>query len=317
MSKKVLITSRSFGQVSGKPIDILKENGIDFDFKAQPGLLDEQHFLEVIAQYDGLIIGADSFTAKIMDKAANLKIVCKHGVGLDNIDLEAAKNHNITVTNVPATNSDAVADLTFGLIIDVARKLSFNAAQVKNNQWSKVIGKDVCNKTLGIIGFGAIGQRVAKRAFGFEMNVLVYDSFIKELPKDFSWAKQVSFDEILRRSDFLTVHVPLNDATHNLIDAAEMAKMKQGSFIINTARGGIVNEEALYNNLKTGHLSGAGLDVMEQEPPVGSPLLTLDNVTLVSHIASYSQEAINKVSIVCANNIVKMFNGDPVEHKVV
>lgn len=317
MPGKVLITSRSFGQVSDEPLNILKANGIEYHFNDQPGLVDEERFLEIIGQYDGLIIGADPFTARIMYKAGNLKIICKHGVGLDNIDLEAAKERRIVVTNVPATNSDAVADLAFGLMLDVARKISITSAQVKNGQWGRVIGTDVCNKVLGIIGFGAIGRRVARRAFGFDMDVLVYDPFLKDVPQALSWVKQVEFDDILRRCDFLTVHVPLAPATRHLIDAAAMAKMKQGSFVINTARGGIVDEKALYDALKSGHLGGAGLDVVEHEPPVGNPLLELDNVTIVSHIASYSREALSKVSIVCANNIVKMFNRQPVEHRVV
>jgi D-3-phosphoglycerate dehydrogenase len=317
MSGKVLVTSRSFGQVSDEPVKILEKNGITIDYKNKSGLMEEEDFLKIIDQYDGIIIGADAFTAKVMAKAAKLKIICKHGVGLDSIDLEAAKNHHIAVTNVPATNSDAVADLTFGLIIDVTRKVSFTATQVKNKHWNKVIGTDVCHKTLGIIGFGAIGQRVAKRAFGFGMKVIVHDSFIKEPPEDFFWVKMVSLDELLCQADIETVHIPLNADTRNLIDDAQLRIMKPGSFIINTARGGIVNEAALYKYLKNGHLGGAGLDVTEQEPPDGNPLLALDNVTLVSHIASYSKEAINKVSIVCAQNIVSMLTGKPVAHRVV
>jgi D-3-phosphoglycerate dehydrogenase len=315
MSKKVLITSRSFGQVSDEPLNILKENGIEVDFQNES--YDEEKFINIIGEYDALIIGAHKFSEKAMQKAKKLKIVCKHGAGLDNIDLELAKKYNLRVTNVPATNSNAVADLAFGLMLDVARKISFGANGVKNGVWGKIIGTDVCYKTLGLIGFGAIARNVAKRAAGFGMKVLAYDPFVSTLPEEFSHVKLVSFEEVIKQADFLSIHVPLNEKTRNLINREQMTMMKKGSFIINTSRGGIVNEADLYECLKIGHLAGAGLDVTEQEPPKGSPLLTLDNVTIVPHIGMYSKEAINAVSLVCAKNVVKVLNGEQPDNIVV
>jgi len=315
MSKKVLITSRSFGQVSEEPLNILKENGIEVDF--QNDEYNEEKFQSIIGNYDALIIGAHEFSSKAMEKAKKLKIICKHGAGLDNINLEAARKYNIRVTNVPATNSNAVADLAFGLMLDVARKISFAASRVKDGLWERVIGTDVCYKTLGVIGFGAIGKNVAKRAGGFGMKVLAYDPYVTDLPDGFPHVSLVTFEDIIKHSDFISVHVPLNDATRNLIGREQMEMMKKGSFIINTSRGGIVNEEALYEYLKNGHLAGAGLDVTEKEPPTDSPLLTLDNVTVVPHIGMYSKEAINAVSVICARNVVKMFNNEQPDHIVV
>lgn len=315
MSKSVLSTSRSFGQVSDEPLNILKENGFEMEFLN--GSYNEGEFLDAIGKYDALIIGAHEFSQKAMEKAAKLKIVCKHGAGVDNIDLEAAKKHNIRVTNVPATNSNAVADLAFGLMLDVARKISYGAGRVKNGLWERIIGVDVCYKTLGLIGFGAIAKNVAKRAMGFGMSVLAYDPYVAVVPDGFSHVKLTSFEEVITKADFLSIHVPINEKTRNLIGKEQMAMMKKGSFIINTSRGGIVNEAALYEYLTNGHLAGAGLDVTEKEPPAGSPLLTLGNVTIVPHIGMYSKEAINAVSMVCARNVVRMFNGGQLDNVIV
>jgi D-3-phosphoglycerate dehydrogenase len=315
MSKTVLITSRSFGQVSEEPLNLLKKNNFEVNFYNET--YDEEKFINMIGNYDALIIGAHEFSRKAIERARRLKIVCKHGAGLDNIDLEAARQHNIMITNVPATNSNAVADIAFGLMLDVARQISYGAGRVKQGSWDRIIGTDVCNKTLGLIGFGAIARNVAKRAAGFGMNVLAYDPFVNNLSDEFSYIKLVSFEEVIMQADFLSIHVPLNENTRNLIAQQQLDMMKKGSFIINTSRGGIVNEEDLYTYLTNGHLAGAGLDVTEKEPPTGSPLLRLDNVTILPHIGMYSKEAINAVSLICARNVVKMFNGELLENIVI
>ena len=241
-------------------------------------------------------------------KQEKARIICKHGAGVDNIDCEKAKEMGIPVTNVPATNSDAVADFAFGLILNIARKISANAFEVKRGKWNKDIGVDVCKKTLGIIGCGAIGRRVAKRGQGFDMRVLGYDPYVKE-SANLSNISLVDLDTLIKESDFISIHVPLTPDTRNLISSKEMQQMKKGAFIINTARGGIVDENALYQFLTNGHLGGAALDVTEQEPiQNNSPLLKLDNVIITSHIASYSKESLNAVSMACAKNIIKRFN---------
>lgn len=309
MKKKVFITSRSFGQVCDEPLNILKENNIEVEFKQKKELLGEDDFIKVIEEYDAIILGADRLTAKAIERGGKLKIICKHGAGVDNIDIIAARRKNIYVTNVPTANSDAVADVAMGLVIDGARRISYAAGRVKNGYWEKIIGTDVYKKTIGIIGYGAIGKRVARRAKGFDMEVLVFDPYLERIPGDFESIKLVSMDEVISNADFVTIHIPLNDKTRDLIDEQQLRRMKKGSMVINTSRGGIVNEEALYKYLANGHLGGAGLDVTENEPPFGSPLMTLDNVTILPHIASYSEEAINAVDMVCARNVVKALNG--------
>jgi len=314
MTEKVLITSRSFGQVSDEPLNILKENGFEVDFEKDK--YNEEKFLKIIGDYDALIIGAHEFSEKAIQNAKKLKIVCKHGTGIDNIDMEAARKYNLCVTNVPAVNSNAVADIAFSLILDVARRVSYAASEVKKGLWRNVVGTDVCYKTLGLIGFGAIAKNVARRAYGFGMKVLAYDPYVQSVPDEFPHVSLASFEDVLKHSDFVSVHVPLNESTRNLIDKEQMQIMKKGSFIINTSRGGIVNEEALYEYLKNGHLSGAGLDVMVKEPPDDSPLIGLDNVTVLPHIGMYSKEAINAVSVICAKNVVKALKGQQPDHIV-
>jgi len=310
MTIKILVTSRSFSQVSEEPIKLLKQNNFLIDFKQESGLYGEEDFLKVIGAYDAVIVGADHMTAKVIEAGRKLKIICKHGAGVDNIDCEKAKEKGIPVTNVPATNSDAVADFTFGLILNIARKISESAFEVKCGNWNKNIGVNVYKKTLGIIGCGAIGRRVAKRAKGFDMQILAYDPYVAKTANTFE-INLVNFETLIKESDFISIHVPLTSDTRNLISSKEMQQMKKGAFIINTARGGIVDENALYQFLENGHLGGAALDVTEQEPiQDDSPLLKLNNVIITSHIASYSKESLNAVSMACAKNIIKRFNNE-------
>ncbi|MGC8716959.1 MAG: phosphoglycerate dehydrogenase [bacterium] len=313
MCWKVLVTSRSFGRINEEPVSLLRENGIQIDFLTEP----KEDILEIIDRYDAIIVGNDKITQRMLEKAKNLKIICKHGVGTDNIDLERARESGIRVTNVPSMNSEAVADLAFGLIIDLARRISASSQRVKNGIWEPLIGVDVHQKTLGIIGFGAIGKRVAKRARGFDMEVLAYDPYIEKLSEEFSFVRLVSLEDLLKNVDFLTIHTPLTSQTKGLIGDREIAMMKKGSFIINTAREEIVNESALYKYLKEGHLSGVGLDVIDKNSHVKDLLISLDNVIVLPHIGMYSKETVNSVSMVCARNILKILHGEVPDNIVV
>lgn len=305
--RKVLITSRSFGQRSPEPAEILEAAGFTLEYYNET--FQEEVFQERLADCEALIIGAHPLSEAAVQAAPKLKIVSKHGAGLDNIDLEMTGRYGIQVTRVPGVNAGAVADLTFSLMLDVARKVSAAAAQVRQGNWNRVTGVDVHGKSLSLIGFGEIGKNVARRARGFSMNVVAYDPFLKELPAEYrEWMSLVTFEEALATADFLSIHVPLTAKTRGLIGAEELKLMKGGSFIINTSRGGIVEEEALYRSLAAGHTAGAGLDVLEQEPPKpGHPLLSLGNVTITPHMGMYSFEAINAVSLIAARHVVDYF----------
>lgn len=303
--KKVLITSRSFGSSSDIPFQILNKAGIGYTLMGAD--FDEEKFTEIVPEYDALIIGAHMFYPNDMKRCPKLKIICKHGVGLDNIYLDDAKELGITVTNVPATNSNAVADLTFGHILNVSRGISISNMRVHNGVWKPYIGRDVYKKVLGLVGFGAIAKNVARRAYGFDMQVLVYDPFVKEVSDEFKdYVQLVDFEILVKESDIVSIHAPLTDETKNLFDEKTIYNMKKEAYLINLGRGGIINETDLYICMKANHLAGAALDVLEVEPMTrDNPLLTLENLVVTPHIGMYSSEAIAAVSIVCAQNVAK------------
>ena len=314
---KVLITSRSFGKIGDSAKKILEDAGIEItNISAN---FDQAEFERIIPEFDALIIGAHDFSEADMERCPNLKIICKHGVGLDNIHVSKAKELGIAVCNAPGTNSNAVADLALGLMLSVCRKISHSAALVREGVWKSHIGEDVCGKTLGLLGFGAIAKGVARRARGFGMKILAYDPFVTQLPEEFEgWVELCDMEKVITSCDILSVHIPLTPETRNTISTAELAKMKQGSYVINTARGGIVDEMALYESLKSGHLNGAAMDVVESEPMTPDhPLLSLDNVVVTPHIAMYSKEAINAVSLICAENVVACLTGGQMINRVV
>lgn len=315
--KKVLITSRSFGSTSPRPMEILEEAG--FEITHMGADFNQERFEEAVSAYDALIIGAHPFPRTVMARCKNLKIIAKHGAGLDNIDLEASKDLGIKVTNVPAMNANAVADLAFGHMLNLSRGISRCDAKVRQGEWKTFVGTDVHGKVLGLLGFGAIAKNVAKRATGFDMKVLAYDPFVNAVPEGLAdHVELVGLDRVLEESDFLSIHIPLNKETRYLLDEKALRRMKRGAYLINTGRGGIVQEADLFHVLKEGHLAGAAMDVAEQEPiNKDNPLLTLENVVVTPHIGMYSLEAINAVSVVCAENVARMAQGIPLEFEIV
>lgn len=212
-----------------------------------------------------------------------------------------------------------MADLTFGLMLSVARNIVSTNRWVHEGKWQTAIGVDVCGKTLGLMGFGAIAKNVARRAHGFQMRVLAYDPYVKELPQEFrDYVTLCGQEEVLTGCDFLSLHLPLTDETRGMIAGPELARMRRGSYVINCARGGIVSEQALYEALTGGQIAGAAMDVSEVEPmAVDNPLLSLDNVIVTPHIGMYSKEAIGAVSLICAQNVAAQAAGKPLQHQVV
>ena len=315
---KILITSRSFGSVSDGPLKTLEDAGWEVVFDRDS--FDAERFASEVVDMDALIIGGHAFPVELMRSCPKLKLIAKHGAGLDNIDLDAARELGIRVTYTPGTNSNAVADLTMGLLIDCARKITKVANDVRAGKWKPEMGVDVCDKTIGIVGFGAIGRCVARRARGFSMRVLAYDPVIGSLPEEFAgWVELTrSLDDLLVQSDFLSIHVPLLDSTRNMIGARELALMHQGGIVVNAARGGVVDEAALLEALQSGHLYAAALDTTEVEPiPTDHPFLSMDNVIVTSHIGMYSKEATNAISQICADNAAALLSGGPMAHVVV
>jgi D-3-phosphoglycerate dehydrogenase len=314
---KLLVTSRSFGQTSDRPFQILDQAGIAYTLMGIDFNYDV--FKVAVQEYDALIIGAHKFDPEDLAKCDKLQIICKHGTGLDNIPLEMAKEKGIPVTNVPSMNADAVADLTFAHMLNISRGISHSSAGVRAGKSKTFTGRDVWGKTLGLVGFGAIGKAVSRRAAGFSMNVLVFDPYVEAPPDELKGIVTFcGFDRIIAECDIVSIHVPLTDETKDLFDKNTIMCMRKDAILINTARGGIVNEGDLYECMRGGHLFGAALDVTVEEPTnADNPLLSLDNVVITPHIGMYSVEALSAVGIVCAENVARIFHGEEPLYRVV
>ena len=309
MSKKVLITSRSFGKISNEPLDILTGAGFEVTMKGKD--FDQAEFEAMIPDYDALIIGAHEFPEAVMERCPKLKIICKHGAGLDNIHLEKAKELGIAVCNVPGTNSNAVADLTFGLMLAVARNIVSTNRWVHEGRWQTAIGVDVCGKTLGLMGFGAIAKNVARRASGFGMKVLAYDLYPNDSGK--AIAEYVALDTLLAQSDVVFLHCNLTADNEKMINKASIAKMKDGAILINNSRGQLIDEQDVTDALKAGKLAAAGLDVVYTEPiRADNPLLTAPNCIITPHMSWGAKEARQRIMDCTADNIRAYLDGAPI-----
>ena len=313
---KILITPRSFASFSDKSLKMFTERGYEIKRNNTGRPYEKEEMLKLIRDIDGIIIGIDELSAEIIEEADALKVISKYGIGLDNIDINTATNKKIIVTSTPTANVDAVADLAFGLILSLARRIPEADKKTKSGKWEKIIGKSVWEKTLGVIGLGKISRQVVKRAIGFEMNILAFDIVKDKKFVQKYGIKYVNLEKLLRKSDYITIHIPLNDATRGMISYEELEKMKKNAFLINTSRGGIVDEEALYDALRNNKLRGAALDVYNNEPLRESPLKELDNVIMTPHIGAYTEEAIENMSIRAAQNLIDVLEGREPQNRV-
>lgn len=273
--------------------------------------------IEKVKDVDALAsLLSDKLDAEVFDAAPKLKIIAQMAVGFDNIDVPEATKRGIYITNTPEVLTETTADFAWTLLMAVARRVVEADKYVRSGQWKvgwhpmMMQGRDVHDATLGVVGAGRIGYAVARRAKGFNMKILYYDIIPRpEMEKELN-AKKVDLNTLLKESDFVSVHTPLTKETHHLINAEKLALMKKTAYLINTARGPVVNEKALYQALKKGKIAGAGLDVFEQEPiPVDNPLLKLDNVVVAPHISSASYETRSRMAKMVAENLVAFFEG--------
>ncbi|MGQ9508738.1 MAG: phosphoglycerate dehydrogenase [Thermodesulfobacteriota bacterium] len=301
---KILISD----PLSPKGMEILeKAKNIQFDYK--PGLSQEE-LKKILPDYDAIIIRSETKLKKeLIDGCQRLKVIGRAGIGLDNVDLAAATKKGIVVMNTPMENAIAAAEHTIAMMMAISRKIPQANASMKSGKWEKrrFIGVELYNKILGIIGIGVIGTIVADRARGLKMRVIGYDPYLSKEVAEKKGVELVSLDELLRRSDFITIHTPLTEETRNLIGKSAFEKMKPGVILINCARGGIINEKDLYEAIKAGKVAGAALDVFEVEPAIGNPLLELDEVIGTPHLGASTGEAQENVSIAIAQQIVDYF----------
>jgi len=306
---KILVTSTSFGKTDPLPLQRLKEHRCEIIKNPFGRPLKEEELIPLLSDVDGVIAGLDEFTEEAMKGSSRLKVISRYGVGLDNVDTEAAKRLGIVVTNTPDVNTQAVADLTFGLLLSVSRMIPQAHLSTGRGQWQRFIGRGVYKKVLGIIGLGHIGRAVAKRAKGFEMEILAYDVKQAETFAQTLGIRFRSLDDLLRETDFITLHCELNSQTEGIIGERELGLMKETAFLINTARGGLVDEKALYRALKTGKIAGAALDAYAQEPPLGNPLLTLENLVATPHIGAHTYETVLDMGLLSVENLMKALKG--------
>ena len=302
--QKILITPRSFGNHSKKPFELLEQKGYQLVTNPYGRILTQDEMIKEIADVDGIIVGIDPLNAEVLKYAKKLKVISKYGVGTDNIDIEYAKNHNTHVTITKGANSEAVADYAVALMLAVARKIVYIDKGCRTLNWKKVNSMGMYGKTLGLVGMGSIGKNVVKRAKGFSMNILAYDVFNDEEFAASNNVEYASLEKLLKESDFISIHLPLNDKTRYIIGEKELAMMKETAVLVNTARGGLIDENALYKVLKENKIWGAGVDVFEQEPPSNEGLLTLDNIVIGSHCAASTYEAIDNMGIMASQNII-------------
>ena len=309
MGWNVLITARSFGMGDPEAARILTELGCSVNLASQDHRVSEESLEKMMADVDAVIVGSDPVTERVLSQATRLRVISKHGTGVDNIDMAACSRRKIVVTRVPGANSESVADLTMTFILSLARSLIQADSTVKRGGWQRIIGLELTDKTLGLIGFGAIGRAVAKRARAFGMEVCAHDPLLDDKTASECGVMADSLDGVLRRSDFLSLHVPLTPSTRGLMNADRLAMMKPGAFLINTSRGEVVDERALYECLASGALGGAALDVFQKEPPTGSPILSLPNVICTPHYAAYTREALSRMDRISVENIAEAMKG--------
>jgi D-3-phosphoglycerate dehydrogenase len=258
-----------------------------------------------------LVRSATKMDAEAIAAAPNLKVIARAGVGLDNVDIPAATAAKVLVVNAPTSNIVSAAELAVSLLLAVARNVVPAHLALKNGQWkrSQFGGVELQGKTVGIIGMGKIGMLVAQRLAGFDMKFVAYDPYVKTAPNGGPEIKMVSLDELLATSDFVTIHIPKTAETQGLIDSVALAKMKPTAFVINAARGGVLDESALFDALTAGTIAGAGLDVYATEPCTDSPLFGLDNVVATPHLGASTEEAQEKAGVAVAESVVAAFAG--------
>lgn len=306
---KVLITARSVAaNQEGKAI--LEAAGHEIITHVGDGVWPEAEMVRIIPGMDAMIAGLDEITDKVIEAGApSLKIIARNGVGYNNVDIAAAEKFGIPVTLAPGTNTISVCELVFGLMLSLTRAIPVQDAQVRQGSWKRNLGCELNGKVLGVLGTGNIGSEVIKRAHAFGMEIIAFDVYQKpELCQKYN-LRYLSLDDVLKEADFLSLHLPVTPETKNLINQHSLAKMKDTAFIVNTARGELIEEQELYAALRAGTIAGYGADTLAQEPPPPDhPLLTLPNVVITPHCGAYTKEAVTRCSVTAAQEVVRVLS---------
>ncbi|MBW8381033.1 MAG: phosphoglycerate dehydrogenase [Youngiibacter sp.] len=307
---KVLVTPTSFrSKTNTKAMEKLKGFADEIVFNESGKPLTAKDLQEMLKGCDGYIAGLDFIDEVALESADDLKVISRYGAGYDRVNMKAANDRGIIVTNTPGSNATAVADLAFGLILSVARRIPMLDASTKSGEWIRSTGMELSGKTIGIMGLGAIGKNVAQRAKGFSMKVLAYDPFMDEEYAKSNDIIPSDLDELIRNSDVISLHLPLNDKTKDIISYKEFESMKEKVILINTSRGGLINEEASVEYLKNGKLGGLGLDAFEEEPTNSYAKFRFDNVVLTPHTGAHTFEATENMANMAVDNLIDVLRG--------
>ncbi|CAA6816010.1 MAG: D-3-phosphoglycerate dehydrogenase (EC, partial [uncultured Thiotrichaceae bacterium] len=296
---KVLIAD----SMSGMALKVFEERGIEV---VQPGKLSVPELLDIIGEFDGVAIrSATKITPELLEHATRLKVVGRAGIGVDNVNVPACTKRGVVVMNTPFGNAITTAEHAMAMMLSLARHIPQATQSTKEGKWekSRFMGMELTGKTLGLIGAGNIGSIVAKKSIGYGLKVQAYDPFLTEERADKLGVQKVDLDTLLSTSDIISLHVPKTPETANIIDAAALSKMKKNSLLVNCARGGLIDEAALYTAMKSGHLKGAALDVYEVEPARENPLFELPNIICTPHLGASTSEAQEKVAVQVAEQI--------------
>lgn len=311
---KILITDK----IANEAVDLFKKEGYEVKLEE----LDEKNLIREIPKYDALMIRSRTkVISSVIESGSkgNLKVVGRAGIGVDNIDIKMCAQNKIIVVNSPTGATESVAELALTHMLSLSRRITIADSSMKNGQWIKkqLMGNEIYGKTLGLIGCGNIGKLTAKYASNFNMSIIGFDPFIskEDLARD-GITKIDKLEDLISQSDYISLHLPHIESTHHIIDSKMISKMKKNAFIINCSRGGTVDEEALYNALKNGKISGAGIDVFENEPPLNNQLFELDNVVLTPHIGANTKEGQIRAGTVCADQIIKVLKGEKPDYWV-
>ncbi len=307
---RVLVTSWAVEE-SHPELDRLRAIGCEVENKRRPSHHGEAEMTALIPGVDAVIAASDVYSAPVFEAADRLKIIARVGVGYDAIDLKAATARGVIVSTTPGANHEAVADLAFGLILALARYIPLHDRLVRAGTWERHTGIDVNGKTLGILGLGKIGKGMARRGRGFSMRVVAHDPFWDD---EFARANQVErlpLDEVVRTADFLTLHLPASPDTYRVMNEARLRAMKPTAFLINTARGTLIDEPALDRALREKWIAGAALDVFDKEPPWGSAILERENAIFSPHVAGFSQQANEQMIHLAVENVINVLTGQP------
>lgn len=315
---KVLVTATSYASQDERLRTTLEGEVGEVVYNTTGKPLSSLQLQELLPAVDGMIAGLDEIDAAALASASELKVVARYGVGYNNVDLEAARLHKVIVTNTPGANAKSVAELTVTLILNLLRPVIPAVKLTKKGEWPRFRGISLQGKTVGLVGCGAIGKETARRLAGFDCEILAYDIYEDKIFASEQGVRYLPLEELLPKSDLISLHLPGIPETTGLVNKEFIDKMKPGSFLVNTARGELVDESALIGALRSGHLRGAALDVFQQEPPeADNPLLKMDQVIVTPHMGAHSDSATNAMGWIALGECLAVLQGEEPKYRIV